>query len=262
MAKLSTANPGYLFVLGDGSGSMGGSFAGSTTISKAAALADASNNLVLEMIDRNNVGGVIKPRLDASVFIYEDSVHNLTPNGKEIASISELADHPVDYISGRDVEGQPITTPIWLRPVVAGSTSMTLGFSRVRDTLRNWTRRPKGKHLVMGVHVTDGASTDGYPHKELAEIAADVTSNGGDLLMTNIHLSSNKNQAAVIFPDAEDARNLLDNYGRILWELSSEVPEQLAAQLGTKPGARMMAYNASIEQFAYVFEAGSSVAAQ
>ncbi|HEY8144730.1 MAG TPA: hypothetical protein VIG06_18760, partial [Kofleriaceae bacterium] len=87
-------------------------------------------------------------------------------------------------------------------------------------------------------------------------------SRGGELLMTNIHLSSNGNPGdAVIFPNEADADGL-DEQGKLLFRMSSPVPPALAEKLGTKPGARMMAYNATLEQFAKVFEAGSSVAAQ
>ncbi|HEU5057296.1 MAG TPA: hypothetical protein VFU21_12255, partial [Kofleriaceae bacterium] len=82
-----------------------------------------------------------------------------------------------------------------------------------------------------------------------------------ELLMTNIHLSSGGSAGGVVFPDEADAARL-DAHGRMLFEMSSPVPAALAEKLGTRPGARMMAYNATVEQFARVFEAGSSVAAQ
>ena len=115
---------------------------------------------------------------------------------------------------------------------------------------------------MLGVHVTDGAFTDADPSQELADLASEVKSRGGELLMTNIHLSSSGNPGdAVIFPNEADADGL-DEQGKLLFRMSSPVPPALAEKLGTKPGARMMAYNATLEQFAKVFEAGSSVAAQ
>lgn len=63
----------------------------------------------------------------------------------------------------------------------------------------------------------------------------------------------------MIFPTPKEAARL-DEYGQLLFSLSSEVPEAIAERIGTKPGARMMAYNASLDQLATVFRAGSSVA--
>jgi len=42
--------------------------------------------------------------------------------------------------------------------------------------------------------------------------------------------------------------------------MSSPVPPEIASKLGTKPGARMMAFNSTLDVFAQVFQAGSSVA--
>ena len=128
--------------------------------------------------------------------------------------------------------------------------------------MTGWKRRPAGRHVVLGINVTDGMSTDGDPRGKLAKVADEVEANGGELLMTNIHLSSSGSAGrGVIFPDEADAAQL-DDYGKLLFEMSSPVPPALAEQLGTKPGARMMAYNATVEQFARVFEAGSTAAAQ
>ena len=78
--------------------------------------------------------------------------------------------------------------------------------------------------------------------------------------MTNIHISSDGGDP-IVFPGEDDYRRL-DANGRMLFETASPVPPSLAEKLRTKPGARMMAYNAAIEDLARVFEAGSSVAAR
>jgi hypothetical protein len=182
--------------------------------------------------------------------------------GRDIVSIAELADNPAGEIEEDDGEGNMIGRPIWVEPRAAHRTAMRSAFQHARGSIARWKRRPAGPHLVLGIHVTDGESTDGSPGDQLEALAADVAQSGGELLMTNIHLSSSGSpDGGVVFPDEEDAARL-DAHGRMLFEMSSPVPAALAEQLGTKPGARMMAYNATVEQFARVFEAGSSVAAQ
>ena len=266
LPKLSSKEPGLLMVIADLSSSMNEGFAGQADIKKADALADVVNGVVGDFVDRMNVGGQIRPRLDVMLEGYGNgSSSSLLQGplaGKDIVSIADLADNPAAEIDVDDGEGNMIPRPVWINPSGRGDTPMKAGFARLRSTAARWGRKPAGKHLVLGVHVTDGAWTDADPSQELADLASEVTSRGGELLMTNIHLSSGGNPGdAVIFPDEADA-DRLDDQGKLLFRMSSPVPKALAEKLGTKPGARMMAYNATLEQFAKVFEAGSSVAAQ
>ena len=266
LPKLSSKDPGLLMVIADLSGSMNEGFAGQADIRKADALADVVNGVIGDFVDRMNVGGQIRPRLDVMLEGYggngTGSLLQGPLGGKDIVSIADLADNPAAEIDVDDGEGNMIPRPVWINPAGSGGTPMKAGFARLRSTAARWGRKPAGKHLVLGVHVTDGAFTDADPSQELADLASEVTSRGGELLMTNIHLSSGGNPGdAVIFPDEADA-DRLDEQGKLLFRMSSPVPAALAEKLGTKPGARMMAYNATLEQFAKVFEAGSSVAAQ
>ena len=266
LPKLSSKDPGLLMVIADLSGSMNEGFAGQTDIAKKDALADVVNGVVGDFVDRMNVGGQIRPRLDVMLEGYGGngtaSLFQGALAGKEIVSIAELADNPAAEIDVDDGEGNMIPRPVWINPNGNGGTPMKAGFARLRSTAAKWGRKPNGKHLVLGIHVTDGVWTDADPSPELAELANEVKARGGELLMTNIHLSSGGSTGnAVIFPDEADA-DQLDEQGKLLFRMSSPVPAALAEKLGTKPGARMMAYNATVEQFARVFEAGSSVAAQ
>ena len=266
LPKLSSKEPGLLMVIADLSGSMNEGFAGQTDITKKDALADVVNGVVGDFVDRMNVGGQIRPRIDVMLEGYggngTGSLLQGALAGKEIVSIAELADNPAAEIDVDDGEGNMIPRPVWINPNGSGGTPMKAGFARLRSTAAKWGRKPSGKHLVLGIHVTDGVFTDADPSPELAELATEGKARGGELLMTNIHLSSGGSAGnAVIFPDEADA-DQLDEQGKLLFRMSSPVPAALAEKLGTKPGARMMAYNATVEQFARVFEAGSSVAAQ
>ena len=263
--RLSTQQPGLLVVLSDLSSSMGHSFAGQTGVRKVDALADVVNGVLLQFVERMNQGGTIKNRLDVLLTGYQSHVFSMFEGplrGRDIVSIAELADNPAGEIEEDDGEGNMIPRPIWVEPRAAHRTAMRGAFQHARGSIAGWRRRPAGPHLVLGIHVTDGESTDGEPADQLEALAAEVKRTGGELLMTNIHLSSGGSpDAGVVFPDEEDAARL-DAHGRMLFEMSSPVPAALVEKLGTKPGARMMAYNATVEQFARVFEAGSSVAAQ
>jgi hypothetical protein len=272
LPRMSTRDPGLLLVLADFSESMRQPFAGAGDVSKADALADVVNGVLSDFIDRNNVGGIIRNRLDVAVHGYgmhggHDGWNGTGPAlegilaGVPIVPIADLADNPAEEIEVEDEEGFPVPRPVWVTPQAYGSTPMRAGFTSARKTIADWQRRPAGRHLVLAVHVTDGISQDGDPSDEVAKLGAEVRAAGGELLMTNIHLSSDGRRDGVVFPDEHDAARL-DSHGQMLFRISSPVPPILAAQLGTRPGARMMAYNATVEQFARVFEAGSSVAGQ
>jgi hypothetical protein len=265
LPKLSTAAPGLMFVLSDHSTSMARPLAGQAGITKADAVADVVNGVVFDFIDRMNVGGQIRPRIDVVLDGYGASSGSLLQGslkGKEIVSISELADNEAGTIDIDDGAGGKLTRPVWVSSTASGNTPMRGAFERVSRTVGGWARRPGGSHLVLGINVTDGEPTDGDPRQAVAGLAAQVAAKGGKLLMTNIHLSEKGAPGqSVIFPDEADAAQL-DDAGKLLFEMSSPVPAALAERLGTKPGARMMAYNATIDEFAKVFEAGSSVAAQ
>jgi hypothetical protein len=270
LPRMSTQEPGLLLVLADFSESMREPFAGNADVAKADALADVVNGVLTDFIDRNNVGGVIRERLDVAVHGYgmrggHDGWNGTGPALEgilarvPIASIRDLADNPAEEIEVEDEEGFPVPRGVWVTPQAYGMTPMRAGFQSARQVITGWQRRPAARHLVLAVHVTDGVSTDGDPSDQVAALAADVNGAGGELLMTNIHLSSDGNGKGVVFPTERDAAKL-DEHGQMLFRMSSPVPPILAQQLGTKPGARMMAYNATVEQFARVFEAGSSVA--
>ncbi|HUS66919.1 MAG TPA: hypothetical protein VMZ28_20415 [Kofleriaceae bacterium] len=272
LPRMSTKEPGLLLVLADFSESMREPFAGNPDVAKADALADVVNNVLSDFIDRNNVGGIIRERLDVAVHGYgmhggADGWSGTGPalegilDRVPIVSIRDLADNPAEEIEVDDEEGFPVPRPVWVTPQAYGTTPMRAGFASARKTIADWQRRPATRHLVLAVHVTDGVSTDGDPSDQVEQLAADVRGAGGELLMTNIHLSSDHRGNGVVFPDEADAARL-DEHGKMLFRMSSPVPPILAHQLGTKPGARMMAYNATVEQFARVFEAGSSVAGQ
>ena len=265
LPRLSTQQPGLLVVLSDLSSSMDEPFAGQRGVRKVDALADVVNGVLLDFVSRMNQGGTIKNRLDVLLTGYHShpfSMFEGVLRSRDIVSISELADNPAAEIEEDDGEGNMVPRPIWVEPRAYHRTAMRRAFDHTRGAIAGWQRRPAGPHLVLGIHVTDGESTDGSPAAELESLAADVRRTGGELLMTNIHLSSGGSpDGGVVFPDEADAARL-DQHGKMLFEMSSPVPATLAEKLGTKPGARMMAYNATVEQFARVFEAGSSVAAQ
>jgi Mg-chelatase subunit ChlD len=257
LRTVSSKSPGTLIVLQDTSGSMFEEFIPGTQ--KAQAAANAINSTLADFVRASNQGGTIKDRWNVGVFHYgEDKVTNGLGGalgGAAINPISHVAQHPTDVLQIPDAEGQMVPSPLWVHAVAGGGTPMRQAFEHAANTVTGHE-----KNLVLGVHVTDGASTDGDPTAAVQQLAQKVAAGGGQLLLTNIHISKNADPTkAMVFPTPDEAANL-DVHGKLLYALSSPVPSSLAEQLGTRPGARMFAYNAAPEQLAAVFRAGSSVA--
>lgn len=266
VAKVSTKVPGKLYFLLDYSGSMTARISGSQ-VSKAAALAQVVNDVVVQWIDRSRRGGVVAPRLDLEAIAYTGyPVGQNQGRGRKTVSlfsgpksITELAEAPTDTISKTDGDGSTIVENIWVKPFADSGNPVNLGFEQMATSHAGWKRKSKEKHLVLVVHVTDGQFEGEDPRPLLAKFSTDVAAEGGQLLVTNIHLSANSAAPPVIFPTPADAARF-DAEGQLLFEMSSPVPPEIASKLGTKPGARMMAFNSTLDVFAQVFQAGSSVA--
>jgi hypothetical protein len=257
LRAVSSKTPGALIVLQDTSGSMDDAFIAGTSKSEAAA--NAINGTLADFVHASNQGGAIKDRWNVGVVSYGDGQTLNALDGplwrRAMNPISLVAHNPRDVLHVADAEGQMVPSPLWVKPRAGGNTPMRRAFEHAAEALTGHE-----KDLVLAINVTDGASTDGDPTEAVAALARKVARAGGQLLLTNIHISENADPArALVFPTPEEAAHL-DKEGRLLYALSSPVPASLAEQLGTRPGARMFAYNAAPDQLALVFRAGSSVA--
>jgi hypothetical protein len=255
---VSTKAPGTLVMLLDSSASMLETFVPGTQ--KAQAASNAINGTLADFVRASNQGGTIKDRWNVGVYQYggkgvSNALKGALAGPNAIVPISQIAQHPAEVVQVADAEGLMVPSPLWVHANAEGGTPMKQAFRHVTDAITGHE-----KNLVLAVHVTDGQSTDGDPTQAVNALSQKVASQGGQLLVTNIHISENADPAkALVFPTPAEAASL-DAHGQLLYSLSSPVPASLAEQLGTRPGARMFAYNAAPDQLARVFRAGSSVA--
>jgi len=268
LPKVTRKRPGLLFLLVDGSGSMNEEFA--PGVKKSESVAEVANDVLGSLVERFRAGNEVSDRLDVVALRYGgDEVGNAFEGSLAGASgpieISKLDSAQVDSVERQDDEGNTFTAKAWLTPGAPnGKTPMRKGFGEALGAVRNWGRRPVGnEYLILGVHVSDGKFTDADPSDQLGELQEVARQQGGKLVMTNILLAKNgSTEKPILFPTPEEAESF-DEAGKLLFKLSSPVPESLARQLGKgviRPGARMMAYNADPEGLEQVFVAGSSSA--
>jgi hypothetical protein len=260
----SRENPGLLMMLLDLSGSMGQGFAGQNGIRKVDALADLVNQQLESVVRHHTINGVPRDRWQVAMIGYGNVVHSAFGGalaGRDLVPLGELARNVMGTWQGTDLEGRKVPHPVWLSPVAGGRYNTQKGTHpglALQTMQRLITAHPTGgSKLIVGVHVTDGiASQDPIP--QLRVVTAEVARRGWTLLMTNVHLSANGG-TPIVFPTEADLGSL-DAHGRQLFSMSSVIPEELRAQLGARPGARLMAYNADPGALAAILRAGTSFA--
>jgi hypothetical protein len=267
LPRVTRKRPGLLFLLVDGSGSMKEEFA--PGVKKSESVAEVANNVLGGLVERFRSGNEVSDRLDVVALRYGgDQVGNAFEGSLAGTAgpieISKLDTAQVESFERQDDAGNTFSAKAWLTPGAPdGKTPMRKGFGGALDAVKNWGRRPVGnEYLILGVHVSDGKFTDADPTDQLAELQEVARQQGGKLVMTNILLAKNgSTEKPILFPTPEEAESF-DEAGKLLFKLSSPVPESLARQKGTRPGARMMAYNADPEGLEEVFVAGSSSAVE
>jgi hypothetical protein len=153
---------------------------------------------------------------------------------------------------------QPTKFPVWFVPTSGGGTPMTAALRTAAETLVEWCDAHPTSYPPTIVHVTDGASTDGDP-STVAEALKQISTSDGACLMFNLHISASGGQN-VVFPSSDSG---LDEYGRLLFRMSSEFPGHLiqpAHDKGYKTVSsecRFFGYKAGYEAIVDFFDIGT-----
>jgi hypothetical protein len=182
--------------------------------------------------------------------------------------ISEVADNPlrIDERTKKVSDGAgglAETTakfPLWFEPVAANGTPMNQALSLAYTTLSDWLAIHTDSYPPIVIHITDGESTDGDP-QAAADRLKTLSTMDGNVLLLNIHVSAD-NSPKVEFP-ASDSQ-LPNEYARLLFNMSSELPEQMLAvakELGLtlQPGAHGFVFNAGIVELVQFLDIGTRI---
>ncbi len=258
-AEISRANPSCFLFLIDQSGSMTQPFGGEeSTKTKAEGVADAINRFLQNLIIKCAKAEGVRDYYHVGVLGYGAQVGPAFSGsiaGKDLVPVSQVAEMPariedrakrVDDGAGGLVD-QAIKFPIWFEPVANGGTPMSQALTRAQTILRTWLREHPDCFPPIVINITDGEATDGDPNGP-AEALQELASSDGNVLLFNLHLSSQQ-AAPIEFPDSEEA--LPDRYARVLFKMSSPLPEYMrtvAAQEGyrTSEDTRGFAFNADL----------------
>lgn len=244
IAEISRANPSCFLFLIDQSGSMEDPMPVSPTAgdgptnapqrAKAEGVADAINRLLQNLVIKCAKSEGVRDYYHVGVLGYGGKVNPAFSGalaGKELAPISEIANQParveervkkVDDGAG-GLADQTIKFPIWFDAIANGGTPMCEALTRAHQILSDWLAQHPGCFPPIVINITDGEATDGDPTAAATKLQ-DLTSDDGNILLFNVHLSSQR-AAPIEFPDSE--AGLPDKYAELLFRLSSALPEYM-----------------------------------
>lgn len=271
-AEISRGKPACIAFLLDQSASMGDAMQDGER-SKAEFLSLAINRILRNLSIRCAKGEEIRDYFDLIALGYGDGVGPAFEGdftGQMIVSIGNLGQSParietrakkVDDGAGGLVEEQ-VQIPIWLDPKAANGTPMCQAISALGEALASWVAEHPTSFPPIVIHFTDGEATDGDPSPH-ADVLRSLRTDDGNLLMFNAHISSHGG-TPIVFP--KDAGHLPDEFARLLFSMSSEIPGKMAEEaaqleIAVAGGARGFIYNAGAQEIVSLLEIGTRPAA-
>ncbi|MDA8255044.1 MAG: VWA domain-containing protein [Betaproteobacteria bacterium] len=267
-AQISRGSPtAFLFIV-DQSGSMSDTM--SSGKSKAEFVADALNRTLMNLVTRCTKAEGVRDYFEVGVLGYGG---NGVGNGFSGAlgstvlnPISAIEQNPVRVEDRKkkmdDGAGGILETsvkfPVWFEPKASGGTPMREALTRSAEELVTWCDAHPDSYPPTILHVTDGESNDGDP-EEIASHLTRIRTNDGEALMLNIHVSS-LGADAIRFPSS--VSGLPDDYAKLLFRMSSQLPEHLirfAKEKGHAVGSepRGFMFNAEAAEIVDFFDIGT-----
>jgi hypothetical protein len=270
--QISRTNPAAFVFLLDQSSSMLEPFGGQPDKSKAAGVADALNRLLQNLVLKCAKADGIRDFFHVGVFSYGGKV---TPGlggslaGKEMVSISEIANHPlrIEMRARKVSDGagglvdEQFKFPVWFEARPTGRTPMCAALRKAKEVLQAFLAAHPNCYPPIVINITDGQPSDGDPAEAARELRS-LASSDGNVLLFNAHLSVKQNRP-IEFPATEEA--LPDQYARRLFQLSSELPPKLveaarAGGLAVLPQSRGFVFNADLVAVIRFLDIGTRVA--
>lgn len=277
-AIIRRTTPTAFLLLIDQSGSMGETIVfDQISCTKAEAVARVVNKTLSELINRCVKGHDVYHYYDIALIGYgaAEKARLLWDGelaGKTFVSPNELAQHPKGYtdtavektIRGRLVQSVE-KRPYWLEPVAAGRTPMKSAFETAETLLHQWLVNHRGLDCYPPtiLNITDGAATDATENELLqtANRLRQLHTADGHVLVLNVHLSGAAGTPTLFPRHTNDLPN--NNYARLLYDLSSEMPARYHADIASLRREDMsqqyvgMSFNADVEALVKFMDIGT-----
>ncbi len=261
----------------DQSGSMAGMVTlMGRTISKSQAVAEATDRLLFELIERARRSDGVRDYYDVAVVGYSgEGVRSLIGGERGFVPITELAGRSVVQqrltFPLRRPDGLPVLCtsilPAYVEPCATGATPMYEALLAVREMLAGWCADPAHADSFPPIvfNITDGEPSD-CGERDLYDICTQLMRTGtrdGRSFLLNMHIASDDAAESILFPAAGEIDRCNNRYARMLFDCSSVMPEAMNEEIrdlrGTTapPPYRGMSYNASMAELLTMLDIGS-----
>lgn len=267
-AEISRVNPGLFGIIIDQSGSMGEKW---KQVTKSVGTADAVNNILRSIIDKNTKGENILDRFEIFVLGYGN------PEVDSAIDAIDISDYPVKLSvleSKKTITQKSITKIIkepdgvggiiettktvevkvatWVVPNASYGTPGKAAFEKAKEIIENWIGSHPASFPPILINITDGQFTDGDPTPVTNDIQ-NLKTQDGNVLVFNIHISSDNDDDdnGLMFPNFEYVLPS-DPFVQMLFDISSTLtPGMISAArekgfANVKDNSRGFAYNADI----------------
>ena len=260
---IGATSPGLIIILVDQSGSMGASY-GSSTRAEFAAL--AVNRTIYEIVASCRKGEKISDRCTVTVIGYGKSVSAVVAG-----SPSQIANPPHGTQTlkkqGSDGAGGLVEVDwnlgVWVKPEADNGTPMAEAMNLAADLAEAWTRDKPDNFPPIFINITDGEPNDwnsgaAPDTRAAAQRIARLSTNDGAALLYNCHIGTGTQENKL----PTSAASLPDDFARLLFDISSVIPEQLLplarnSGLMAEQGSRGIIINASPEALTRLLVFGS-----
>ncbi len=258
-AEVSRTNPSCILLLTDQSESMLEPWGNDPQLSKAEGLAQVINGFLYNLILKCTKSEGVRDYFHVGIIGYGSEVTSGFSGlleGQTLVPVSWLEKYPLRMEARRELVddgagGKKLLTtqwPIWYQPRVKGRTFMCQALQAAEKLLLDWRDEHPACLPPLVINITDGEANDGNPlaaARQLMQLRFD----DGPVLLFNLHIS---HQAAPSIRFPETPADLPDEYARVLWRMSSVLPErmrlmaqELRRQIG--PQARGFIFNATAD---------------
>ncbi len=285
--KVTSETPTLIIILIDQSTSMERIMAqkGTQTYRISTMAKIVSDNLLYTCLRKAMRGTKIKQYVEFAIIGYGISVHSALPrvNLDEFPIDMERLKQEAQKTDTEEGELVPRAKREWVEERSDGLTPMVAALKQARKIIEDWIPTHKSSYPPTIINLTDGMPNDDEKYLEMLEngYIGDLSQTGlinesnaikqlhtddGNVMIANCHISSEQT-ITVEYPAYASEIEKIDPLARILFEMSSTIPEPLR-KLGNDPmfdmglasNAKFFLFNAETKSMVNFMKFGTTTA--